>query len=186
MAFISTNPCLCTPCAGNNQVPIQDCPEVDANCFDLCDLVLTQDNEAGDDVVVGPCGKQGTVDYNTAGLGHNFTLCPGTPSWSIVSYSNDLFVEVTINPSSGVITWVTGDYNPNKTIGEIWVKATCGRYGAFGKVIVTIKDLCRDVNCASPQACDKCTGGCVDQSSNISATQGSVTTSTGNVSVNAL
>lgn len=187
MAFISSNPCLCNPCAGTTTTTVTpvDCPEVDANCFDLCDVVLTQDNDAGSAVVVGPCGKTGTFDFSDAGLGHNFTLCAGSPVWSVVSYDSELFVHAEIDPSTGVVTWVTGDYNPDKSIGEVWVKATCGKYGAYGKLLIGIKDLCRDVACTSPEVCWKCTGACVDQSSNISAMEGTATVSTGNVFLNA-
>lgn len=170
MAFITTNPCLCSPCSSSPAPP--DCPEVDDNCLDVCDItILPTANEA-----VGPCGQVGTIDM-AAAAAHNVTLCTNgglNQKWEVVDWDTEVFVDASTT-SAGVLSWVTADNLDEKPAGTIYVKLSCGMYAAFGSVIVGIKDVCLDIVCNVPQACNRCTGQCDDQSSNIQAQTGTIT-----------
>lgn len=180
MAFISTNPCLCSPCAQNTP-SVVDCPEVDENCFDLCDITVLPTDAAA----VGPCGKQGTLDVTLPAYNHTTTLCGdygGTIIWSIASFDSTFFVEANMT-TAGVLTWVTQDHPLPASMGQIVIKAECTEIGAFGVVFIGAKDLCSGVACDSPEVCNPCTGACEEQNGEIQVNQGTLIVA-GNVTVN--
>lgn len=181
MAFVSTNPCFsCNPCSQSVSEP---CPDVDENCFDLCDIIILPT----DDAAVGPCAKVGTLNLADPSHNHTTALCTSNGDsvyWEVIQYDTNIFTEVVTTPS-GTMTWVTGNVVANKFTGTVVVRAICGDLGAYGTVTIGIKDLCSGTICAAPTVCDKCTGNCVDASSEISIQEGSLLGDEGNVSVTA-
>lgn len=178
MAFVTTNPCLCSPCS--QSAPAVDCPEVDENCLDVCDItILPTADEA-----VGPCGRVGTIDM-AAAASHNVTLCTNggfNQKWEVTGWDTAVISDASTT-AAGVLSWVTAQNDAKKAAGNIYIKLSCGQYAAFGVVIVGIKDVCQDVVCNAPQACNRCTGVCEDQSSEIEVQTGTVSSENANVGI---
>ncbi len=158
--YQSTNPCLCTP---TPMTPL--CPD-DCNCIKLCNITLN----ARDPQAVGPCGVEGTLDLLDPIYEHDLCAC-GTNQgyWSIETYDKEIFVTVAVDPTTGVLTYITqGPDALLKQYGAITLKYCCGYISAYMCVIIGIADLCNCPTCGPCNECDPCTGICLSQAVDVS------------------
>lgn len=112
---------------------------------------------------VGRCGQEGVIDLTAMSThSRNVTECK---NGNAISYKldkwADSFESVTRDGNSLIYVF--------KTDAEIGVshkirfvaKCSDGR-GAYGEILVFVKDICSTLNCNGNQVCDECTETCID------------------------
>jgi hypothetical protein len=140
----------------------------DNPCDDECAKCNTCSGECYGTPEVGEidmdCSETGATFDAAADL--NMSSCDGTSTWSLTKVPDELAVIIN---SSGVITIdTTSAAVPDETYEIEW-QVSCSKYGMTqkGTVEVTINNKCVEVECDSDEVCDKCTGNCVEVTSDM-------------------
>jgi hypothetical protein len=111
---------------------------------------------------VGRCGQEGTFDLTSLAVhARNVTVCAGSLIYELDAWDSG-FEYVT---RSG--TELTFVFKPTAEYGKsyrIRYKVRCPgkELGAYGELLILVKDVCYDVDCDGNQVCDECTATCVD------------------------
>lgn len=171
--FQSSNPCVCTSSTPTDP----PCPD-DCNCLKVCDITV---NALSDDAV-GPCAANGTLDISsTTTYSHDFCACGVNPvKWAIEDFDTTIFINASINSTTGVLTWITQGPDTVGKYGCVTVCVSCGDLKVYARVTIGVKDLCAGCsnNCDDCNACDGViTTGTVDTSilSAVNAANTSIT-----------
>lgn len=109
--------------------------------------------------------------YNAA-TDLNLASCDGTSTWTVAAPAE---VSVSIN-NSGLISYdMTSDALPGITYRITW-KVACSLYGmeTTGSLDVTVEDKCANVLCEVGYTCNKCTGECEENQSDLRTSGGTV------------
>lgn len=118
---------------------------------------------------VGPCGQEGEFDLNDmANAANNVSTCGGSLIYSIEDWDSDGFEIVT--KTGSVISFVTKTDAVPGQYYTIHFSVKCASKGLsdLGLVRVGIKNMCYGADCTQGQVCNPCTGGCVDETANVS------------------
>lgn len=147
--FKSPNPCLCTQ-APNTTVPTGTCP-AGSGCFCICNDYISPDSV----IAAPPCGSS---SYDLLSISHSFGVCNGNPVvFNVVSFDDGVFTNVAVTGST--LSWWVKDV-PERSLGIVEVKASCGIYGKTFNVSIGVKNLCKYITCPDCYKCNPCTGGC--------------------------
>lgn len=164
------NPCCCIVPCSLPQPP--KCPSSKQEC---CLIACNEVLPCADSI--GPCGQVGTTDLSQ--LNHNITGCNGPEhvKYSIVEYDRDVFVSVTIDRNTGVLTWVTGGPEHVGKFGDVCYALECVAredcadecigLKSEGIIHIGIKDLCIAHSCQECEHCDPCSGECLNDDTNL-------------------
>lgn len=107
---------------------------------------------------VGPCGGEGSFDLATINTENE--AFGGPLIYKVLSY--DLTAFEIVNKTGSVVDFV---FKEEAVVGEYYeivysVRSPSKNKSSVGKVLVGVKDLCLDVDCDSPELCNRCTGIC--------------------------
>lgn len=162
----TNNPCGCIQ-KSHKPVVKPTCPKKGDQCLRACKDILACED------AVGPCAQVGTFDLST--LNHNTSGCAGDLKWSIDCYDEDIFLQVSVDRNTGVITWTTRGPETVGKFGEITFIIECESecenclaLKSAGTLTIGVKDLCVAHSCQDKcEECDPCTGECIDISGSV-------------------
>jgi len=157
-------------------------------CFDSpCDEGCAKCNTCEGTCYGTPALVEVTVDCMATGQTHNaatglnIASCDGTNTWTVAAPAA---ISVTIN-NAGLVSYdLTSDALPGIIYRITW-KVVCSLYGmeTTGNIDVTVEDKCANVLCEAGYTCNKCTGDCEENNSDLSTTGGTVVGAGGGVVV---
>lgn len=118
---------------------------------------------------VGRCGQEGTFDLASLAVhARNATVCAGALIYKLDAWDSAGFEYVT--RSGTTLTFV---FKPTAELAKsykIRYQVICPSkgLGAYGELLVLVKDVCYSLDCNGNQTCNECTESCVDADVDIS------------------
>lgn len=129
-------------------------------CIDCLQLTSAMLKCSADGPTVGTSGTQ-----DVSVLLDNETICTSSVVWSIEEYNAEGFASVSINPTTGVISYQVSPTASIQEYYEIVFRARCSnasqQYSASGSLWVCVVDKCFNVTCGPGTLCWPATGECV-------------------------
>lgn len=112
---------------------------------------------------VTTCG--GSDVYNLANQ-IDAEACSGSPlAFDLVNYPQGKFESIAID-GSGVLRFTVKSGLPAETL-IVKYQAVCKGLKVVGEAHICVKSKCAGKSCPDGQSCDECTGGCVEQTSDL-------------------
>lgn len=112
---------------------------------------------------VGRCGQEGVIDLTTISThSRNLTECAGSLVYGLDAWDETGFEYVTRDGNA--LTYV---FKETAELGKSYkirftVRCPGKGLGAYGEVLVLVKDVCAEINCNGNQICDECSETCTD------------------------
>lgn len=140
---MAKNP-ICS-CINLSPKPKRKC---DSNCIYAPDLLVNDQVSACD----------GITDIDISPV---IAACDDNEVYYTIISSKNITGNATITANKITFTPMNNNYMPS----EIIYKVSCGMLSASGKVIIIYKNNCIGKVCPDNKYCDKCTGNCLDKTS---------------------
>lgn len=152
-------------CSCDNVVvtnPTCPCP------IDTCkNCLIVNSTIIGENDGPGPCGRTGLVHLRNL---NDYSVCDDNVRHEIISYDENGFSSVGIDPITGQLTFTTSNTAKVGRYYEIAYRVKCCEdlRSAMGVVTVGIADPCNCIDCGTGEECDSCAGECFPVGTNVS------------------